>query len=407
MTQEKGSAGLLGGSAAGEARRGLANHGLEIATVEALCLRAISGNELGCLVVRVETTEGIVGFGEATAYPLTPVLGWMKVFGQALIGTSAWDIGRLWTMQRDAYTHGSSTQAVLSAFDIAFWDTIGKRLDLPVYALLGGMVNAQVPIYHHPWHSDGSYAEQTRQLVADGVIAGKLDPFRSRGFGRELTTAELDRAVGIVAAIREGGGDAFTICVEMHGRFNVATALRVADAMKPFNPLFIEEPVPATNVAAMREVQHGTNLAVALGERLRDTAEYVPYLDKSACRILQPDIGHMGGISGMKRLAHLADDYCVTVAPHCCWGPVHSMAAAHVCYSIPNLLIQEDAHLGTDIFAQTVVGGYTFDPQFLHLPDAPGIGVDLSRELIDEYALDAESADVEMLKQKRLGSRGY
>ena len=82
MTQEKGSVRLLGGSAAGEARPRLANHGLEVAKVEALCLRAISGNELGCLV-----------------------------------GPSAWDIGRLWTMQRDAHALGSSTQAVLSAFD--------------------------------------------------------------------------------------------------------------------------------------------------------------------------------------------------------------------------------------------------------------------------------------------------
>lgn len=402
------STGLLKGAAAEEAKAGLANRGLRIARVEPFCLQGISGNVLRCIVVRVETGEGIVGFGEATAYPLTPVLGWMKVFGKGLIGESAWDIGRLWTLLRDSYTHGSATQAVLSAFDIAFWDIIGKKLNLPVYALLGGKVNERVPIYHHPWSGDTEdYAEATQQLVARGVMAGKLDPFRSRGFSREMTSEEVEDAAGIIRAIREGGGEHFTICVEMHGRFNVATAIRVADAVKPYNPLFIEEPVPGENVAAMREVQRATTLAVALGERIRSTAEYIPYLHECTCRILQPDVGHMGGITGLKRLAHMADDYYVTIAPHCCWGPVHSMASAHVSSTIPNLLIQEDSHLDTDIFKETVVGEYAFDPQYLDLPEAPGIGVELSPALIKECAFDAERADVEYLQRKRRGSTGY
>ena len=400
--------GVSGTTAAGEARQGLQNHGLRVAKVDCYSLQKISGNILGCLVVRVETEEGIVGFGEATAYPQTPVLSWMKVFGQALVGHSAWAIGELWTMQRDTYTHGSSTQAALSAFDIAFWDIIGKKLCVPVYALLGGKVYDRVPIYHHPWSGQvEDYASATRKLVSQGIVAGKLDPFRSRGYGRELTTAELDEAIGTIAAIREGGGESFTLCVEMHGRFNVATALRVADAAKSYNPLFIEEPVPAENVTAMREVQRATTLAVAMGERLRTTAEFSPYLQERTCRILQPDIGHMGGISGMKRLAHMADDHYVTIAPHCCWGPVHSMASAHVSCSIPNLLIQEDSHLRTDIFEQTVVGGYTFDPGFLALPNAPGIGVELSPEMLEEYAYDAEKSDIAYLLSKREGSRSY
>jgi galactonate dehydratase len=400
--------GMLRDEVAEQAPAGLANRGLKIVKVDAHCIKWTPGSVLSWLIVRVETEEGYVGFGEATAYPVTPVYGWLQVFGQALVGESAWDIERLWTAQRDQYTHGSATQAALSAFDIAFWDIIGQRLNVPVYALLGGKVNPRVPIYHHPWgRGIESYAEATAALVREGVMAGKLDPFRSRGFARELTREELDEAVDIVRGIREGGGKSFTICVEMHGRFNVATAIRVADAMRPYDPLFIEEPVPATNVGAMREVQLATTLAVATGERIRSTVEYGPYLERKACRILQPDVGHMGGITGLKRLAHAADDHYVTIAPHCCWGPVQAMASAHVSSTIPNLLIQEDNHWRTGIFEETVVGGYTFDPQYIDVPEVSGLGVRLSPELLRDLAIDAARADAEYLKQHMTGVRGY
>jgi galactonate dehydratase len=250
-----------------------------------------------------------------------------------------------------------------------------------------------------------SYEEATKKLVEEGVVAGKLDPFRSQGYNRELTSRELEDAVAIIRAIREGGGPHFTICIEMHGRFNVATAVRVAEAMAPLDPLFIEEPVPAENVPAMREVQRGTTLAVATGERIRSTGEYLPLLEQRACRILQPDVGHMGGITGLKQLAGAADDYYVTIAPHCCWGPVQALASAHVSSSIPNLLIQEDVQLGTDVYEKTVVDGYTFDPQYLDLPEAPGLGVEIPAEAIEEYEFDPLEWDVGYVR-RRIASRG-
>jgi L-alanine-DL-glutamate epimerase-like enolase superfamily enzyme len=393
---------LLRGEAAEEARAGLANRGLKVAKVDVCCLRWPASRRYGWITVRVETEEGIVGFGEPTALPLTPVYAWAKAFGDALIGESAWNIERIWTLQRDQYTHGSVSQAVLSAFDMAFWDIIGKKLNLPVYALLGGKINERIRIYHHPWRGDiESYEEFTERLVAQRITAGKLNPFRSQMRpARDLTSEEITRAIEIVQAIRDGGGDHFTLCIEMSCLFDMSAAVRAAKAMEPFNPLFIEEPVPATDVAAMREVQRSTQLAVALGECLRSTAECRPYLEQRACRILQPDIGHIGGITGLKRLAHMADDYLVAVAPHSCWGPVHSIATAHVCSTIPNFLIQEDVHLGTDVFEESVVGGYEFDPQYLDVPEAPGLGVYLSPELIREYECDPEEADIAYIRRR-------
>ena len=150
----------------------------------------------------------------------------------------------------------------------------------------------------------------------------------------------------------------------------------------------------------MREVQRATTLAVATGERIRSTREFLPLLEQRACRILQPDVGHMGGITGLKRLAHIADDYYLTIAPHCCWGPIHSMASAHVCATIPNLLIQEDSKLGSDVYQETLVGGYEFDPQYLDVPEAPGIGVHLSEDFINEHRIDPLKWGIGWLKRR-------
>ena len=128
--------------------------------------------------------------------------------------------------------------------------------------------------------------------------------------------------------------------------------------------------------------------------------EFLPLLEQRACRILQPDTGHMGGITGLKRLARIADDYYLTIAPHCCWGPIRSMASAHVCTTIPNLLIQENTKVGSNVYGETVVGGYEFDPQYIDIPKAPAIGIHLWPEFIKEHKIDPAERGVEWLKER-------
>lgn len=336
--------------------------------------------------VRIETEEGIIGWGEAGVRFAAPVCAaiesYAATYGQEMVGRSAWELGRLlWLDSRNRegspidYTHGSVTQAARSAIDIALWDIIGKKLNVPVYALLGGKVHERVRIYHHPFDANPdfdnpeSFKEWTQQLVETGITAGKLNPFRasmrpdSYGDLRELSIEQLEFATNVIQAIREGGGSKFTIMVECHARFNVATAIRIAEAMKPFNPFWIEEPVPPGNVSAMREVQRATNIPIATGERIHNTEEYVSLLTEHACRILQPDIGHMGGITNLKK---------VTV-----------MASAHVAATIPNFLIQETT-VGTLKAFKELVAGYEYDPQYIDLPEAPGLGLEISDEFVRE-----------------------
>ncbi len=355
--------------------------------------------------VRITTEEGLVGLGEGIGTP-GPICAAIRYFGNSLVGQSAWDIERLWVAMYRAteFTRGGATQAAISAIDIALWDLVGQKTGLPVYALLGGRVNQRVPIYHHPWDEVGDaeafregrlrqgYREATQAMVAEGIIAGKLDPFpHEPGFNREISPWALRYAADIIEQIREGGGPDFKLCVELHARFNVASALRIAEALAPYRPFWIEEPVAPESMAETREVQRATSIPVATGERFYQRVDFRDALEQRICRIIQPDIAHVGGISEMHKIAALADAYYVTVAPHEWNGPVTLMAGAHVGAAMPNLLMHEYHIQLKGVLEETMPDGYAYDPQFVDVPEIPGIGVHFSEAFIREHRIDPDS----------------
>jgi len=378
--------------------------GLKIASVEAFTLHVpTEPRSTAWTFARVTTKEGLIGIGEGIGTP-APVCAAINYFGNKIVGETAWDIERLWiAMYRVAeFTRSGVNQAAISAIDTALWDIVGKKTNLPVYALFGGKVNPRIPIYHHPWDSLGrqrremfdegkqvtGFTELTKRLVSEGIIAGKLDPFpREPGFNREISYEALQYAVDIIRQIREASAS-FRIMVEMHARFNVASAIKIAKAMEPFNPFWIEEPVPPENVQETREVQLSTTTPVATGERLFTRHDFRNLLEARACRIIQPDIAHVGGITEMKKIFSMADAYYVTVCPHEYNSPVTLAAGAHVGATCSNLLMCEYHSQLAPVLKDMMVGGYTYDPQYFDVPDEPGIGIKLSDAYIDKHRIN-------------------
>ena len=174
----------------------------------------------------------------------------------------------------------------------------------------------------------------------------------------------------------------------MHARFNVASAIRIAKTLEPYDPFWIEEPTPPESMADMREVQLATSSPVATGERFYQRIDFRDALEKRICRIVQPDIAHVGGITELKKIADMADAYYVTVAPHEWNGPITLMASAHVGLTMPNLLMQEYHIQLKGVLEDTMPGGYRYDPAYLDVPDTPGIGVELSDDYIREHLID-------------------
>jgi galactonate dehydratase len=377
------------------------DNSLKITKVEPHLLTGIRGYG-PWLFVRVETADGLVGWGEGTNFPgVQPIAAAVRNLRTAVIGESAWDIEKLWNkMYRFLYYNGMGgvVLAAISAIDTALYDIVGKKLNVPVYKLLGGQVHEKLRIYANGWiegvqRTPEAFAARTKELVAKGYTGCKFDPFATTPMNREVTQADLRSAVAQVKAIREAGGPDYDIAIDVHGRWNTKSTIEIIRALEPYRLLFYEEAVPPENIAAMAEVQRSVNVPLATGERIFGRHGFRELLERQAVRIVQPDIARTGGITEFKKIAAMADTYYVSVAPHNPNGPVCTIASLHACLTIPNFLILEFFEPDEEVFREIVVGGLRRDKEAVYPINAPGLGINITEDFLRKYRFDERKTE--------------
>jgi galactonate dehydratase len=384
---------------------------LKIVKVEPIVVRthrdakgALTG--IAYMLCRVETDEGIVGWGEGTNFPhVSTIATEIEAIKPYVIGQSAWDIEKIWNSiyRGRAAMHGSAVQSALSCIDIAMWDIVGQKLNIPVYKLLGGKVNDKLRIYaSNPWgdipRTADAYRARTREVLAEGAIAGKWDPFFDAGytpqpgqpfdFARQTDLKMIHEVAEMVRGIREAGPE-FEICVEAHAKFTVGAAVRIAKAIEQYNPMFYEEPVPPENVDAMLEVQRSTSIPVAAGERLKSRMQAMEYIDRGAVRLYQPDVARCGGITEFRKIAAMAESHYIPVAPHNPNGPVALAAHIHLCTAMANFAILEEGTHNTPLNAR-LFGSWHQSRAFFLPIESPGLGIKIRDDFVREFRIAPE-----------------
>ena len=368
---------------------------LEIARVDPYVIRI--GSRRNVVVCRVETSDGLHGWGEGTSPPnVAPAVAQIRSLGKLIAGERAWDTEKIWRRMYtvEENTLGGTLYAAMSAIDIALWDVLGKHLGVPVHDLLGGRVWDRLRLYtSYRWgdipRTAAAYRRRTEELVALGATAGKYDPFGPYPQpSRQLPTSVLNEVREMVRGIREASPD-FDICIECHGKFNVASAGRILRAMEPYDPFFVEEPLPPENTAALAALQRSTNIPIATAEGIQGHFLYRDLLARQAVRIWQPDVARAGGITAMKKIAALADTGYITIAPHNPNGPVCTAASIHVAASIPNFLIMEEGNRETGQYDEIFLDGWSQGLDEWSIPAGPGLGIDLTPEFLREYEVKA------------------
>ena len=342
--------------------------------------------------VRVTTDEGLTGVGEARMLGHTQALRayLAEAAPKHVLGYDPFDTEAL--VQRMKYhDFGRAGEIVMSGIacvETACWDIVGKALDQPVWRLLGGRVNDRVKAYANGWYTverePADFHAAARRVIERGYRALKFDPF---GPGKwELEPDERNRSIELVEAVRDAVGPDVELLVEMHGRFTPAEAVRIATALARFDPAWVEEPVPPENLAALATVHDKLTIPVATGERIHDRIEYRELFERRAADIIQPDIGHTGGIGEVRKLAATAETHYVLVAPHNVGGPVLTAANLHLAACTPNFKIQEHFNDFADEFVKAAAPGLpeVVDGYFA-LPTAPGLGVTLDTDFIAEH----------------------
>jgi galactonate dehydratase len=344
--------------------------------------------------LELTTDSGLTGVSEVRMVNKTATL--VACIGELapryVAGTDPFDVERLaWNVQRAEYGRpGEVTQSALAAFDVACWDLMGQSLGVPVWKLLGGKFRERVPAYANGWYQaerePGAIARLAKQVVARGYRALKLDPFGAAS--AELPAVDRRRAEAIIAGVREAVGPDIAILVEMHGRFTPATAVRVAAMLEPYDPEWIEEPVPPENAAALARVRAKTRIPIATGERAHTIADVREFIETGVADIVQVDLTHFGGFLPMKHLAGWADAHYLLLAPHNVCGPVGTMANVHFGVATPNYKTLEHFNDFADPWVQDLVSGaprVAAEDGCFALPDRPGLGVALNRDACAEH----------------------
>ncbi len=278
--------------------------------------------------------------------------------------------------------------SAIATIEIACWDIMGKKLGQPVYKLLGGAVRDKIKAYANGWYTvertPADFSAAAIRAVAKGYRALKFDPFGA-GF-YELERSEKLRVVALVEAVRNAVGPDIELLIEMHGRFNPATAVELARELEPFKPSWIEEPVPPENLAALKKVSDKLNIPIATGERIHTRYDYRQLFELQAADIIQPDITHFGGLLETRKLAAWAEAYYILVAPHNVGGPVSTAAALHFAAATTNFKIQEHFNdFAEDWVKAAAPGNPEVIDGYFALPQGPGLGVQLNEDILSEH----------------------
>jgi len=344
--------------------------------------------------VELVTDDGRRGLGEVRMVNKTDTLlaCISELADRHVVGADPFDVETLaFGIQRAEYARpGEITQSALAALDIACWDLIGQELNVPVWKLLGGKYRSRVRAYANGWYQTDrdpvAIAECARDVVARGYTALKLDPFGSAWMW--LSPVDQRRSIELVAAVREAVGPDVEIMIEMHGRFSPGAAAEIATELEPFSPAWLEEPVPFDNPTGLERVRSATRRPVATGERIHLLADFRPIIERGVVDIVQADLTHFGGFTGLRRLAGWAEAYDLPLAPHNVCGPVGTIANIHFAIATPNYLVLEHFNDFADTWMSELVDAPPLVDPFdgcFPLPTGPGLGLRLDHEACAEH----------------------
>ncbi|MEU6850861.1 galactonate dehydratase [Actinacidiphila alni] len=341
------------------------------------------------LFCRIETDEGIVGWGEPVVEGRAEVVrAAVDVLAEYLIGQDPLRIQDHWQVLTKGgfYRGGPVLSSAVAGLDHALWDIAGKTYGAPVHALLGGPVRESVRVY--AWvggDEPARLAEDVTAQVEAGFTAVKMN-----GAGRTSaipTPAETAAIVARVAAAREALGPERDVAVDFHGRFTAAGARRVLHELAPLHPLFVEEPLLPEQGHLLGGLVEAGPVPIATGERLYGRAEFLPALTAGVA-VAQPDLSHAGGITEVTRIAALAETYGAQLAPHCPLGPISLAASLQVAFCTPNFLIQEQSR-GIHYNKDADLLSYLVDTEPFRFVDGqalrtglPGLGITVDEDAV-------------------------
>ena len=338
------------------------------------------------LIVKVETDEGLYGWGESgLSGRERAVVGALEHYREFLIGRDPLRIGALWQeMYRSQYFEGGRVlAAAIGAIDIALHDVKGKALGVPVYDLLGGRQRDKVPVFATTSAEPGeAMIEQAKRLIDLGWTTIRLLA-AGQGAGSRFEPREsIAATVPWVIRVREELGHAAILGVEYHHRLSVAEAASFCQKLPPGTLDFIEEPIRDETPEAYEALRKLTDIPFAIGEEFASKWQFLPYVERGITQFVRIDICNVSGFTEAMKVAGWSEAHYVDLMPHNPLGPICTAASVHMAAAVANFAWLECRaspveDLGFDSSELFPVQPRLDGAAYL-VPDAPGLGVEVN-----------------------------
>jgi galactonate dehydratase len=343
--------------------------------------------------LRIYTDNGLIGLGETYPRNEVEVAAIHTGAAQTLLGRDPRDIDRIWAdlyRSFDYQVTGGAEMRAISAVDLALWDLLGKSLNTPVYRLIGGRSNPQIRIYNtcfpHKYDFNKEPEKIMRELIDGyGVKAIKIWPFdgaASRNRNQYITQADIDQALAPVRKLRDTFGMDIEILMEFHSNWNLTSAIRIAQAMEPYKPMWLEDMLLPGNFAQYRELASATPLPLCMTERIAGRMPFLQLLESRAARFIMLDLCWCGGLSEGRKIATMAEAYQLPIVPHTAAGPLLFYASTHLTTACTNVWIQESCqryweHDWPEMLENPII------PKngVVRVPELPGFGMQVKPEV--------------------------
>ncbi len=333
--------------------------------------------------VKVETDEGLYGWGEASLGTNENALeGMIEDLKRHCIGRNPLEIEKfMFEVYRDMYWKGGPVlTSAMSGIEIALWDIMGKFFNTPTYTFFGGKMRDKVKLYANAWfigaRTPEEFAAKAKRTAELGIKALKWDPFGAAHM--TIDKEQMEKTVNIVGAVREAVGDKVELLIECHGRFGPTAALQISRELEQFKPMFLEEPCVPDNMDSTAYVRAHSNIPIAAGERGYTKYAFQDMFEKNAVDYAQPDIFHTGGLLEGKKIAAMAEAKHIMVSYHNPSGPISNAAILQLAATVPNFFIHEimltDGSFRKSITTEEV----HYEDGFIMIPNKPGLGIDVN-----------------------------
>jgi L-alanine-DL-glutamate epimerase-like enolase superfamily enzyme len=343
--------------------------------------------------VRVYTDSGLVGLGET--YPRNEVEASAvhSTIAGLLLGRDPRDIERIWAdLYRtfDFQVTGGAEMRALSAIDLALWDLWGKTLGQPVYRLLGGRSNPEVRLYNTCFPHKYDFTREPDKIMRDlldryGIKAIKIWPFDRAAVRNQheyVTGADLEEGLYPVRLLRDKFANEIEILMEFHSGWDLTSAIRIAKALEPYRPMWLEDMLLPGNFEQYRQLAEATSIPLTISERLAGRRPFLQLLESRAAKYVMFDVTWCGGLSEARKIANLAEAFELPVAPHTAGGPLLFYASTHLSTALTNLAIQESCQVFYESTWPTMLSNPLVPKDgAMRVPELPGFGMEIKPEV--------------------------